>query len=408
MFNRRQRLMLSVLLLVLAAGAYTWATWRFFTQFVPGGNDFMAHYTAWQAYSKFGYSPYSDEAALYTQMAIHSRPALEGEDQNRMTYPYYSILLHGPFILIKDYTLARALYMTLLQIALFAGVFLMLDVLRWRPRGWLLILLMIWSLLFYPEARGIILGQFAIFGFFSLGAMLYFLHHQRDALAGIVLTLSTIKPTLVFLVVPFVLLWGITRRRRRFWGAFVITMAILCLGSFLALPTWFSEWMQRIGSYSGYTVGQSPVWLLTHIAVPGLGATGEIVISLLLGLGMLFAWWLVLRPNGDDWFHWTLGITLVVSNLVVPRSATTNYVLMLVTILWVFAALDRSPRWGRPVLLLSWLVSFASLWWLHFATVVGNQEQPIMFIPIPVVVGLVLLVGYGWLRRDALRFRLAL
>jgi hypothetical protein len=132
------------------------------------------------------------------------------------------------------------------------------------------------------------------------------------------------------------------------------------------------------------------------------------VISLLLGLGMLFAWWLALRPNGDDWFHWTLGITLVVSNLVVPRSATTNYVLMLVTILWVFAALDRSPRWGRPVLLLSWLVSFASLWWLHFATVVGNQEQPIMFIPIPVVVGLVLLVGYGWLRRDALRFRLAL
>lgn len=402
---RRRNLLVVILLLLFAAGLYTWATWRYFTEPVRGGNDFIAHLTAWEAFFKHGYSPYSDEAALYTQQVIYGRPAQEGEDQNRMTYPFYSILIHGPFAFM-DYELARAIYMTLLQAALFTGVFLMLDVLRWRPRGWMLGLLLAWSLLFYPEARGVILGQFAIFGFFSLAAVLYFQARRKDALAGALLTISTIKPTLVFLVIPFFLLWGLVHKRWAFLAGFLGVMAVLLVGSFLALPTWLSEWLLRIRTYSDYTVGQSPVWLLTHQALPFLGAVGEIVLSLLLATGMLFAWRLALRPGGRPWFHWALGVTLVVSSLIVPRSATTNYVLMLVTALWIFAALERTPGWGRPVLLVTWLVSLVGLWWLHFATVIGNQEQPVMFIPAPLVLGLVLILGYKWLMRDAVRLKL--
>lgn len=406
MFLRKRNILVGSLLVLVVGGLYTWATWQYFTKPVRGGNDLLTHVVAWEAYFKQGYSPYSDEAALMTQMVIYGRPAMEGEDQNRMVYPFYSILVHGPFAFI-DYELGRAIYMTLLQVALFAGVFLMLDVLRWRPRGWVLGLLLAWSLLFYPEARGVILGQYAIFCFFSLAAALYFLARQQDALAGALLTISTIKPTLVFLVIPFLLIWGLVRKRWKFLAGFLGVMAILMVGSFLALPTWLSEWLQRIGRYSGYTVGQSPVWLLTHQALPVLGEVGEIAISLLFAAGMLFAWWLALRQGGQRWFHWALGITLVVSNLIVPRSATTNYVIMLVTVLWIFAALERTPGWGRPALLITWAISLVGLWWLHFATVVGNQEQPVMFLPAPLALGLVLILGYKWLIRDAGRLKLA-
>ena len=75
-------------LLFLLAIGYTWATWHFFTRRVPGGNDFLAHYTAWEAYLEDGVSPYSDATALHTQLAIYGRPALPG-DQNRLTYPFY-------------------------------------------------------------------------------------------------------------------------------------------------------------------------------------------------------------------------------------------------------------------------------------------------------------------------------
>jgi hypothetical protein len=387
-------------LLLLLAGCYTWATWRFFTQRVPGGNDFLAHYTAWEAYLKDGVSPYSDAAALHAQLAIYGRPALPGEDQNRLTYPFYSIILHGPFVAI-DYPLARAIYMILLQAALFAGVIMTLDLVRWRPPTWMLAIVLAWSLLYYPQARGVILGQFAIFGFFSLAGALLSLRRNRDGVASALLVLSTVKPTLVFLVIPFLLAWAAARRRWRFVAGFLGILAVLTLGSLIALPTWIGELLYRITRYDEYTIGQSPVWLLTHVAVPGLGSNGELVIAALLVAGMLATWWLTLRSEGDVQFYWALGVTLVISNLIVPRSATTNYVLILVPTLWVFAALDRDSGWGRLVLLASMLVSLAGLWWLHLVTVTGNAEHPIMFIPPPLILGLVLAFGRSWLLRDA-------
>lgn len=379
---------------------YTWATWRYFTEPLPGGNDFLTHYGAWEAYLKYGLNPYSDEAALHTQMAIYGRPAKPGEDQNRMVYPFYSILLHGPFVYIK-YSLARAIYMTLLQAALLAGVVMTLDLVRWRLPGWLLALVLAWSLLYYPAARGVILGQFALFGFFASAGSLFLLKRGKDAAGGVLLVLATFKPTLVFLVIPFLLLWAMVRRRWRFEAGFLITLAVLTLGSLWVLPTWIGDWLFRIGRYSEYTVGQSPVWLLTNIAIPSLGQVGEWVVDGLLVAAMLWAWWRALRPEGDVEFHWALGVTLVISNLIVSRSATTNYVLMFVTTLWIFAALDRLGRGGRIALLVLMAISLVGYWWLHLATVVGNQEQPILFIPWPLVLGLLLCLGRGWLLQDA-------
>jgi hypothetical protein len=295
--------------------------------------------------------------------------------------------------------------MTLLQAALFLGVWMTLEVLRWRPRPWLLVALMAWALLNYSEARGVILGQFAIFGFLSLAGTLYFLARGQDEAAGALLVLSTIKPTLIFLLIPFLLLWALSRRRWRFMAAFAVVGALLTVVSLLALPSWIGDLIENIRAYPGYTVGQSPVWLLTHVAVPGLGQAGEWLISALLLAWMAGAWWLALRPGpaGDTAFNWTLGVTLVVSNLIVPRSATTNYVLMLVPTLWVFAALDRHGRLGRLLIVLTMLVSLVGLWWLFAATVAGNQEQAIMYLPWPLALGLLLALGAPWLWSETRR-----
>ncbi len=407
----RQRNLLSVMIFVgtvgLVAVLYTWALWRYFTVPVPGGNDFLTHYGAWEAYLKFGYSPYSEDAALHTQRLIYGRPARLDEDQNRMVYPFYSILVHGPFVWI-EYDLARAMYMVLLQAALFAGVLMTISLLRWRLPTWLSALALGWSLLFYPVARGVILGQFAIFAFFSLAATLFFLERRRDGLAGALLVLSTAKPTLVFLVVPFFVVWAVFHRRWRFLVGFLGVVVALTIGGMLVYPNWVGDWIYRITRYSEYTVGQSPVWLLTHVALPGMGRAGEAVIVALFLAVMLFFWWRAFRPGGEDEFYWALGFTLVVSNLVVPRSATTNYVLMLVPTLWCFAFIDQSYVWGRKALLATLFVSWAGLWYLHFATVAGNQEQPIMFIPYPVILGLALIFWHGRLQVDARQRNLVL
>ena len=399
MISKRTSQWSAIILILLVSVAYTWATWRYFTEPIPGGNDFLTHYAAWDAFFKLGVSPYSEEAALYTQQAIYGRPALTGEDQNRMVYPFYSILIHGPFVFL-DYPLARAIYMTLLQAALFVGVVMALDLFQWSPAAWLSALLFIWSLLFYPEARGVILGQFAIFGFFSLIASLYFYKRGYDILGGVILVLSTIKPTLVFLIVPFLLVYALSQRRWRFVVGFIGALTLLTFGSLLVSPTWIMDWIFRITRYSDYTVGQSPVWLLTHNLLPALGGIGEAIIDLFLVAGMFFAWLRAIH-GADAEFNWALGVTLVISNLIVPRSATTNYVLMLIPTLWIFSILDQHLKWGKPILVVTMVISFAGLWWLHFATVAGNQEQPIMFFPFPLVLGLFLLLGRKWLLKNS-------
>jgi hypothetical protein len=141
------------------------------------------------------------------------------------------------------------------------------------------------------------------------------------------------------------------------------------------------------------------------VAVPGLGSVGEWGIVAGLVALMLWAWWRALRPGaaGDSNFQWALGITLMVSNLIVSRSATTNYVLMLVPTLWVLQALARRGRAGQAMIVAVLLITFVGQWWLHYATVVGNQEQPVMYLPWLLALGSVLLVGAPWLWAEARR-----
>jgi hypothetical protein len=397
--------MVGGILILLILSAYVWATWQFFTKPLPGGNDFRAPYSSWEAYVKYGMDPYSDAAGLYTQKAIYGRAALPTEDQNFLTYPFYAILLHAPFLFI-EYPLARAIYMTLLQVMVLTGVIISLNLARWRVSAGMLAVVCLWSLLNYYEARAVIIGQIAIFGFLSLSGTLLLLRQKRDAAAGALFVLATVKPSLVLLIAPFLLLWALARRRWQFVTGFFGTLAVLVAGSLFFLPTWIGDMLYRVLHFPEYNVNQNPIFLLTHVAIPGLGTPVEILLNGTLIVGMLWSWWRVLRENREQEFYWALGATLIVSNLVMPRVATTNYVLMLVPMLWLFGALDRVPRWGRPALLVILAVSLIGLWWLHVVTAVGNWEQPIMYVPGPVALGLAWVACRAWLIRDAVRMQI--
>lgn len=389
-----------ILLLVLAGVLYTWGTWKYFTLRSPGGNDFLTYYSVTELFLKEGVNPYSDEAALYTQQAIFGRPALPGEDQHRLVYLPYALLIHAPFTLLS-YPAARALYMTVLQAALFSGVVIMMRLYRWKPPVWMQALFLAWCLFSYPQARGIILGQFAILGFFSLACTLYLLHQGRDRWAGAALVLATVKPTLVFLVVPFLLLWGFAKKRRDFLISYGVCLGALLLGSLIVLPTWVSDYLVRLSTYSDYTVGQSPVWVLTHQFLPQLGTPVEILLTGLLAAWMLLAWRETFQSaEAEAGFHYALAVTLLVSNVIVPRSATANYAMLLVPIVWLFEQVDRRFTWGRGALLAGMLVSLVGQWWLHYATVVGNKEQAVMFFPLPLALLALLVWVRGLIRSD--------
>lgn len=386
----KKKFYIGIALIFLTISVYTCGTWFFFTRLFPGGNDFLPRYLAWKYYLQFGYSPYSEETAYLTNLVVYGRQPMKGEDENREIYPYYYFLLYAPFT-VFEYALARAIFMTLLQVCLFGGVYLMMQVLAWKPPPWLLASSFIWVLLDYPQARGIILGQFAILGFFSLSMCLYLLKAHRDFWAGAVLVLATIKPPLVFLIIPLMTLWAIKAKRSKFLLGFYGVLGLLVLVSFIDDPQWFGDWLENLRYYPVYTVGQGPVWMLTHVGFPWMGSLGEwIITGILLGITFL-VWYRFFTIDFPAGFIWVLSFTLFIQNIVVPRSATTNYVMLLIPLFWFFSTINRLWQIGKFATLFYQVGGIVGMWWLHISTVQGNQEQPIMFFPNLLIVLLILI-----------------
>jgi hypothetical protein len=120
------------------------------------------------------------------------------------------------------------------------------------------------------------------------------------------------------------------------------------------------------------------------------------------GLLLLYLLWEWIQALGkpDRWFQWTSAMTIVVTNLVAIRTATTNYVVLLPALILIFSIWRE--RWGasaRVGVCGTLTVLFVGLWWLFLSTVEGNVESPAMYLPLPIVV----FIGLWWTRWWAVR-----
>ena len=76
----------------------------------------------------------------------YGRPAREGEHELRVAYPLYSVLMFLPFALFKNYILARALWMTVLEIALVLLSVVSMRLVGWKPKLLTLALFLVFTI----------------------------------------------------------------------------------------------------------------------------------------------------------------------------------------------------------------------------------------------------------------------
>ncbi len=358
-----------------------WATYSFFTSKFPGANDFYSRYGGARAYWLDHLNPYGDEASLQIQVGIYRRPANPDEDPGYFAYPFYTVFLVGP-LSVLPYEWAEAIWLVLLETCLVAAFVLLADLFRWRPPQWLLLLGMAWTLAFYPATRGLFLGQPGVAVYFLEVLTIWALLKGRDTLAGTALALSTIKPQMGFLLVPFLLLWAMRTRRRYVVGSFGVVWGGLMLASFALQPSWFGDWLTQLRLYPEYTAIGSPVWVLTHVYLPFLAQPGEIGITLALIVLLMWAWWRVLWNQEANIFLWTVALTLTVTHLVALRTATPHFVVFVVVLVFYFRELMHRQH-GALLVAGLMVVLAAGLWWLFLATVANRFEHPIMYLPLP-------------------------
>jgi hypothetical protein len=401
--KRRNPELLFVALAVVAIAVLaflSWANYRYSVQ-NPGGSDFLPRWLGTRELLMEGLSPYSEEVSAEIQQRFYGRPARQNEDQVLFVYPLYSTFIFAPFALIADYNVARAAWMTVLEVAVILIVAASLSLNRWRLSPGMLGILLIFAALWYYSVRPLINSNASILvALFVAGAFLA-IRAEMDGLAGLLLALATIKPQMVVLLVLFVLVWSVSRRRWvlfwSFWGNLALMTAIMML----FIPNWIWQNLVQIFAYPAYTL-PTTAGEIFKVWMPGVGEKLGWGLTVVM-ITVLIVEWRAAWGKEFRWFLWAAGLTLVITQLIGIPTATENYLIMFPALVMVFAAWDE--QWGalgRGLIYLSFVLLFFGVWWLFLATLERGEQPiqgPIMFFPLP----LLLLAGLYWVRWWVLR-----
>jgi hypothetical protein len=257
-----------------------------------------------------------------------------------------------------------------------------------RPKPWLWGLIVAGGFFFRPALMAILNGQHSLF---LVGcAMLAWglIVRKHDAVAGIVLAIAVIKPS-VFLFMPMViLLWALRWRRWSIILGFAGMLTVSSVITFIQIGWWIPDYLALLGSFEQVrndTIGLA--WSMSSIATPfGLLWLGQGLIVLFVGLGRLW--------RHED-FPWLASIAAVNLNLIfTPHIIEYDMGILLIPLLWLGAEWS-SRRWGMAAWLA--LIWFPWLSWiLVFATMgTAGMWQQVMWLG---YTNLLLLAVLVWLR----------
>jgi hypothetical protein len=363
------------------------ATHDILTEPHPGHNDFLTVWEAGRSFWRDGLDPYSDATTLNIQTRIYGRPAQGDEFPNYYAYPLYTLWLMLPLD-FTNFAWASAIYMVASEVCFIVALLLLLDLFGWKPPPWLLAVLLLWSLLHYFAARGLILGQMSNVVYLMQVLVLWALARDRDRLAGVMLALSTMKPQMGFLLVPFLLLWGLQTRRVAFVATFVGVWIALMISSFVLQPDWMQGWTDQLREYPNYTEIGAPTNIIMQDYL-GLGALGEWLANAALWGVMLWAWYSVLLGGHAERLDWTIVLTLTVTHLSALRTATPHFVIFTIPLVFYLRQIGRRRKRNGWIALFL-LATIIVFWGQFLLTVDDSFEHTSMYVVVPITVLVVL------------------
>ena len=387
-------IVLAVAILVVVTG-FTLANYRFAAS-NAGGNDFIPRWLGTRLLLTQGQNPYSDETSLAIQEFIYGRPAKVNEDQVLFVYPLYATLLFAPFSLTGDYALARAMWMTALEIALLILAFLSLRLANWRPSLPVVAFTLIFALTWYHSVRPLINGNPSILMALFVTSALLAIRAGKDVAGGALLAMSTIKPQAVILFLPLVLIWAYSRGRHRLIASALVSLGALVLLATIIEPAWLWQNANQVLSYPDYTLAGTPGAIFA-LWLPAAGRWLGIILTLVL-VGLLIWQWKVAWKRSFSVLLPVAFFTLAATNLIGITTAASNYIALFPGLVLLLAYWSHGGRRLRDWPAVSALVTLLiGLWWLFWISRSDRAQSPVMFFPLP----LLLIITMPFLTRFA-------
>ena len=388
-----------VLFLILGAvviGGLTWVNFAY-VKTNPQAGNFLVQYIGTRSLLIERVSPYSDEVSERILNAPFGRSAEVGDGERVFDYPLYSILIFAPFSLLKNFQLTRAIWMTVLELALVAMTFIGMANADWKPNLMLQGVLLLFSITWYHAARAVTNGNAAILVAPFITVSFNLIKNNNDRLAGLLLAFTTVKPLLVVGLIPYIILWAIYQKRWSLISWFFTTLAALIIIGVTFIPNWILQNIWEILKSAEI----NPVNTLALVIaewVPGVEEQLKWGIFLGLGILLLIEWWTG-RVGRFKRFLWTASLTLVASQWIGIQADPKNFIVLFPVLILILSVWNK--RWeGQGTLIVGTILAilFIGLWALVILTTNlphGQQVQKtFLFFPLPVI----LVIGLYWIK----------
>ena len=392
--NQNKSFWLLILLIVVIISGIISVNYRLASQ-IQLDNEFRRFWTLTRNFILNGISPYqADELSLNSLDLMDTEKETYAEEQ--FIFPIYSTFLTIPFSIIPNYALARSLWMTFVEISIITFGYLLIRNLGWEIKTWMLPIFFIFLIFFFPSFFAIVSGDLSIPIVLCMVICLSAIQRDSNLVAGLFLSLSTMRPRLSLFFIIVILFWGISKRNWSLLRWFLIWLALFISAGLFFLPDWPLQYLRviiRNGSItSPGSLGNILLWWL-----PGIGSQLRWLTILILLVILIYELWQV---KNKEFRHllWVTGLSITISLLIGFASNVADSVLIIISLTLIFSIVDdRYHNFGTYVVIFSMLAILIGSWAL--AVVLSrNLGQISIFTGINLTLSLFVLLGLYWTR----------
>ena len=269
---------------------------------------------------------------------------------------------------------------------LFASTTLLWLLSAQSPRGqrksWIGIVI---AILFMPTLTTLLVGQITTLVLFGLIGFLYFNKQGSYLYAGLLLSLTSIKPHLVYVILPIILLDALIRTRWRIIIGFLIPIGIGTAIALFLRPTFMVEYflLMNSGRVLKYAPPTLSVALSSWLNLPWIQLMGLIILPL-----CLLVWWFQWRDKNISWLN-LMSVAVFISVITAPYGWSFDVIILLIPILqcliWIME--KQIPFISTLLIGLAYILSNSILFYQRS---IGLSEEAYFWFP------LVLLGLYVW------------
>lgn len=352
--------------------------------------------------------PYGDSVTRQIQSGVYGHPVdpASNMDPQLFVYPAQVIILIAPLAMLPLRIASPIFSIILFAMALSLVPLFMLSLGQsWSHRSkWIGIVTALASL---PLAQALYVQQFAVSVLFAIAAGCACLVKRRLVLAGILFSLSTIKPQLSVLLLGWLFIWCIARWRTRFplLISLFSTTAILVLSPELLVSGWLQKWLAAISAYRRYpNLKIAAAWLLPD-------SLAQLVTIVALVAVLILVWRFRNDEPGETKFGLALALVLAATLLIIPiwPAFQYNQILLIPAVLVIAHAynkeLSRTQRFLSQLVVV--VLGFSSAGALFVSTAVlvfgvrieqlgHSVELPLFNFAVAPLITLAAMIGVAW------------